>query len=69
MRLAKRNKRSTKSSTAQPTIVQTEDPDQHINMFDSDDVSMAIFGTRPVWVINSFPSMFLDLELFLLFYM
>ena len=47
MRLAKRNKRSTKSSTAQPTIVQTEDPDQHINMFDSDDVSMAIFGDFP----------------------
>ena len=64
MRLAKRNKRSTKSSTAQPTIVQTEDPDQHINMFDSDDVSMAIFGDFP-FIGNCSPSMFLDLVLFL----
>ena len=63
MRLAKRNKRSTKSSTAQPTIVQTEDPDQHINMFDSDDVSMAIFGDLAP--SNCSPSMFLDLVLFL----
>ena len=67
MRLAKRNKRSTKSSTAQPTIVQTEDPDQHINMFDSDDVSMAIFGDFPFIGLmeNCSPSMFLDLVLFL----
>ena len=56
MRLGKRNKRSAKSPIAQstergdnrncpqPSIKETEDPDQQINMFDSDDVSITIFG-------------------------
>ena len=43
MPLTNKNKRKAKSSSVKPIAKQVEDPEQHIDMFDSDDVSFVIF--------------------------
>ena len=43
MPLTNKNKRKAKSSSVKPITKQVEDPEQHIDMFDSDDVSFMVF--------------------------